>query len=87
PDVMFIRASKLNTVSLDSRIEQAPDITVEVLSPSTASHDRGRKTRIFQRYQVPEYWIVDPVAETIIEWGSGIGDWGSVQSLRTEPQR
>lgn len=38
-----------------------PDIAVEVLSPSTAATDRGRKMRMFARYGVPEYWIVGPV--------------------------
>ena len=43
----------------------APDVAVEVLSPSTAAADRGRKMRTFARYGVPEYWIVDPALERI----------------------
>ena len=43
----------------------APDIAVEVLSPSTAAVDRGRKMRMFARYSVPEYWIVDPFSRQI----------------------
>src|SRR5712691_387004 len=65
PDIVFFRASRLDAVSLDSPIRNAPDLAVEVLSPSTAANDRGRKMRMFQRYSVPEYWIVDPVRETI----------------------
>ena len=38
---------------------------IEVLSPSTASTDRGRKMRTFARYGVPEYWIVDPLARQV----------------------
>ena len=37
----------------------------ELLSPSTAAVDRGRKRRTFARYGVPEYWIVDPRARQI----------------------
>lgn len=37
----------------------APDICVEVLSPSTARHDRGRKADLYARYGCLEYWIVD----------------------------
>ena len=65
PDVVFLSAASLRSVSLDGPIRRSPDLAVEVLSPSTASNDRGRKMRMLQRYGVPEYWIVDPVDETI----------------------
>ncbi len=42
-----------------------PDLCVEILSPSTEATDRGRKLQMFARYGVSEYWIVDPVNETI----------------------
>ena len=42
-----------------------PDLAVEVLSPSTEARDRGRKTEVFARFGVAEYWIVDPVANTL----------------------
>ena len=40
-------------------------LCVEVLSPSTAATDRGKKMQMFARYGVREYWIVDPETETI----------------------
>ena len=61
PDVVYFRAERTHRVSLDAVTRVAPDVAVEVLSPSTASIDRGRKMRMFARYGVPEYWIVDPV--------------------------
>jgi Uma2 family endonuclease len=65
PDIVFLTAFSMRTVSLMKPVRQSPDLAVEVLSPSTASNDRGQKMRMFQRYGVPEYWIVDPIAETI----------------------
>jgi Uma2 family endonuclease len=65
PDIVFLTSESMRTVSLMDRVRQAPDLAVEVLSSSTASNDRGRKMRMFQRYGVPEYWIVDPTAGTI----------------------
>lgn len=65
PDIVFLTPESLREISIDSPIRRSPDLAVEVLSPSTASNDRGRKMRMFQRYGVPEYWIVDPVGETI----------------------
>ena len=65
PDVVFFRAERLRLLDPDSPARAAPDLVVEVLSPSTAKLDRGRKMRIFAQYAVPEYWIVDPVRRRI----------------------
>jgi Uma2 family endonuclease len=46
-------------------ITDAPDLCVEVLSPSTREADRGRKMQMFARYAVREYWIADPDARSI----------------------
>ena len=65
PDVLFFRAERAHLLQPDAVTRHAPDIVVEVLSPSTAATDRGRKMRTFARYGVPEYWIVDPIARRI----------------------
>ncbi len=65
PDVLFFRAERVHLLQPDAVTRHAPDIVVEVLSPSTAATDRGRKMRLFARYGVPEYWIVDPLARQI----------------------
>ena len=60
PDVVFFRAERRHLVQPRAVTRAAPDIAVEVLSPSTAAVDRGRKMGLFARYGVPEYWIADP---------------------------
>jgi Uma2 family endonuclease len=65
PDVVFFRPERAHLIDLDRAIRHAPDLCVEILSPSTEQTDRGRKLQMFARYGVPEYWIVDPVHETI----------------------
>lgn len=42
----------------DNGVHGAPDLVVEVLSPSTAQNDKLRKKEIYGRYGVKEYWIV-----------------------------
>ena len=43
----------------------APDMVVEILSPSTQRHDRLVKLGLYQRARVREYWIVDPDSSTV----------------------
>jgi Uma2 family endonuclease len=43
----------------------APDLVVEILSPSTASHDRMFKRHQYLKAGVREYWIIDPVRKTV----------------------
>ena len=45
-----------------------PILAVEILSPSTASRDRGKKRRIYQRAGIGEYWIVDSDARLVERW-------------------
>lgn len=44
-------------------------LAVEVLSPSTARADRLAKRTLYQREQVPQYWIIDVAARLIERWG------------------
>ncbi len=46
-------------------IHGAPDLVVEVLSPSTAKHDRGYKKDLYERSGVRDYWIVEPNMRSI----------------------
>jgi Uma2 family endonuclease len=65
PDVVYFGPARAHLVDLDRAIRHAPDLCVEILSPSTEATDRGRKMQMFARYGVPEYWIVDPAQEVL----------------------
>ena len=49
-------------------VHGAPDLVIEVLSPSTARYDRGRKQEVYQRCGVREYWIVSPTDKTVEQY-------------------
>lgn len=49
-------------------VHGAPDLVVEVLSPSTAKRDRVDKKAVYERCGVREYWLVDPKNRTIEQY-------------------
>jgi Uma2 family endonuclease len=46
--------------SVAARLVNAPELVVEILSGSTASHDRGEKKAFYEHNGVCEYWVIDP---------------------------
>ena len=73
PDVIYIAADRMHTLGAKAIIG-VPSLVVEVLSPGTASTDRGRKRQIYAQFGIPEYWIVDPDANTIERCSDPEGD-------------
>jgi Uma2 family endonuclease len=59
PDILFISNERRGIITEDN-VSGAPDLVVEILSPSTADRDRELKLTLYARYGVREYWIVDP---------------------------
>lgn len=49
----------------DAGCKGAPDLIIEIISPSTQRHDRLVKYNLYQRAGVREYWIVDPASRTV----------------------
>jgi len=64
PDVLFIRRNRLHIVAEDG-VRSAPDLVVEVLSPSTFHKDLRRKMAVYSQFGVSEYWVVDPETQSI----------------------
>jgi Uma2 family endonuclease len=59
PDIVFVARAREHLIT-ERAIEGAPDLLVEILSPSTARRDRGIKARLYGRLGVAHYWIIDP---------------------------
>jgi Uma2 family endonuclease len=58
PDLQFI-ATERRTIIKDKNVQGAPDLVIEILSPSTGRIDRGLKRARYERLGVFEYWILD----------------------------
>jgi Uma2 family endonuclease len=68
PDILFISNENLSIIGKDGRVHGAPDLVVEVLSPSNADDDRKKKKVVYERCGVKEYFIVDPAKKDITSY-------------------
>lgn len=59
PDILFVRRKRLSILA-ERYVEGAPDLLVEILSPSNAMHDLETKYALYERAGVAEYWMVIP---------------------------
>ena len=72
PDMLFISNERSHIIR-DEAIHGAPDLVIEVLSPSTERRDRVVKREMYARHGVMEYWLVDAGAKTITQLLMGAG--------------
>jgi Uma2 family endonuclease len=83
PDILFISKDRLNTIT-EKNIQGAPDLVVEILSPSTTSRDKVEKSRLYYKYGVKEYWIIDPDAKIVEVFTPGEKNWNVVEAYRND---
>jgi Uma2 family endonuclease len=65
PDICFVAVGRLGVVGRGF-VDGAPDLVVEILSPSTSRHDRQTKRDLYERFGVREYLVVDPETERVL---------------------
>lgn len=77
PDLVVVCDEK----KLDDRgCRGAPDLVVEILSPSTSRKDIGIKFQLYERHGVREYWIIHPSEESLMVFTLGAdGKYGRPQ--------
>jgi len=64
PDLMYVSNARHEIVREDY-IAGAPDLVAEILSPSTAAHDRATKLKLYAEAGVPEVWYIESKAKTV----------------------
>ena len=64
PDLLFVSNARAHIIT-PANIQGAPDLVVEILSPSTVERDKTFKRALYAEHGVGEYWMVDTDARTI----------------------
>lgn len=74
PDVIYLSRERYPLLT-GNCLKGAPDLAVEVLSPSTSRRDRLQKSRLYLRYGVKEYWVADPASQTVEVFSAREDGW------------
>jgi Uma2 family endonuclease len=65
PDVLFVSKERAG-ISTEKNLQGAPDLLIEILSDRTRKRDEEIKRDLYERFGVKEYWLVDPVRQTVL---------------------
>jgi Uma2 family endonuclease len=64
PDLLYISRERRQVVT-EKHVVGAPDLAVEILSPGTRKTDEVTKRKLYERFGVQEYWVVDPELDAV----------------------
>jgi len=64
PDLLFVSQENLNIIR-EKAIIGTPDLIIEILSPSNKEHDTVKKFKLYEKFKVKEFWIIDPDDKSI----------------------
>ena len=76
PDLLYLSNGRMADVVTPQHVRGAPELVVEVASPSTRSRDETIKRRLYERCEVSEYWVVDSDIDVVRVYrrsGEGFG--------------
>ena len=67
PDIVFFRNERRTEIASGDRLSGAPDLAIEIISPGVENERRDRvlKRRLYGRFGVKEYWLVDLEGRTV----------------------
>ena len=74
PDILFVCKDRSHIIT-EVNIRGAPDLVIEILSPSTAQRDRTLKRTLYARHGVREYWLADTDAKNVLVLTLEDGDY------------
>ncbi len=74
PDILFLSNERLSLIG-DKKIEGAPDLVVEILSPSNNPKEMGYKKVIYEMSNVKEYWIINLKKQILTQYENIEGEF------------
>ncbi len=74
PDILYLSNDRLHLIG-DKKIEGAPDLVVEILSPSNTPKEMGYKKLVYEVSDVREYWIVNLDKKTLTQYENANGEF------------
>ena len=83
PDLLFISTARA-AIMTEENIQGAPDIVVEILSESSRKKDEVTKRKLYERFGVLEYWVVDPELEIVKIFKRAQEKYGRARELSKE---
>lgn len=66
PDLLYFSRERERTFEPSDWVKGAPNLVMEVASPSAKHRDETLKRRLYERFGVDEYWLVDPDTQTVV---------------------
>jgi Uma2 family endonuclease len=76
PDLLYVAHARAADVLTPQNVQGAPDLVIEIGSPGTRKRDETIKRRLYERFGVSEYWVVDPELDVVRVYrreGEGFG--------------
>lgn len=83
PDLLYISTERLDVLT-KAHVRGAPDLVVEILSPGTRRTDEVTKRKLYERFGVQEYWVVDPELDVIKIYRRAKGAFDKAAKLSAE---
>jgi Uma2 family endonuclease len=65
PDILFVAEKNCDRLTRRG-VEGPPDLAVEIVAPESVERDYDKKRRQYQRFKIPEYWIIDEEERKVI---------------------
>lgn len=65
PDILFVSNKHLERLKRGG-VEGSPDAAWEIVSPESVERDHEKKRKQYQRFRIPEYWIVDEAVRNVL---------------------
>lgn len=84
PDLLYISHQRAAAILTTKHVTGAPEIVIEIGSPSTRQRDETIKRRLYERSGVMEYWVIDPVLEVVRVYRLQDGRFGRPLELSVE---